>query len=80
MGKELFIRAQKMKDSLIQWRRSLHRHPELGLELPRTSAFVQNELNRLGISYETYVDGSCLLAKKRKMFSVAKRYGCPSDQ
>lgn len=61
MGKELFIRAQKMKDSLIQWRRSLHRHPELGLELPRTSAFVQNELNRLGISYETYVDGSCLL-------------------
>lgn len=51
-----------MKEQLIQWRRALHRIPELGLELPDTSAFVRKALEDMGIPYQVSVGGSCVTA------------------
>ncbi|SDI93892.1 M20 aminoacylase family protein [Aliiruegeria lutimaris] len=36
-------------DEMQQWRRWLHRNPELGLELPRTAAFVAERLREFGV-------------------------------
>lgn len=46
---------------MIQWRRELHRIPEIGLDLPKTSAFVQSRLTEMGIPYERKVNGSCVV-------------------
>ena len=37
-------------DSLIALRRQIHQYPELGFDLPRTVALVQEELKKLGIT------------------------------
>jgi amidohydrolase len=37
------------RDELTAWRRDLHAHPELAYEEQRTSAFVADELRRLGL-------------------------------
>lgn len=36
-------------DSLIAWRRELHRHPELGLEVPETAEVVVDRLRSFGV-------------------------------
>ncbi|MEM7710971.1 MAG: M20/M25/M40 family metallo-hydrolase, partial [Pseudomonadota bacterium] len=34
---------------MTEWRRHLHRHPELGFDLPKTAAFVAARLAEFGI-------------------------------
>ena len=46
---QLNYEADKMKDDLINWRRTLHQHPELGFEEEQTSRFVQERLQEMGI-------------------------------
>ncbi|RXG65329.1 amidohydrolase [Candidatus Atribacteria bacterium 1244-E10-H5-B2] len=41
-----------MQDQLISWRRDLHQIPEVGLELPKTSAYVAEKLSEMGIEYQ----------------------------
>ena len=60
---ELLNQAAEMKEQLVSWRRAIHQNPELGLELPQTSAFVQKQLDEMGISYTTVVNGSGVLAQ-----------------
>lgn len=60
---ELFEQAKEMMQELVNWRRSLHQNPELGLSLPQTSAFVQKQLDEMGIAYKTLVNGSAVLAQ-----------------
>lgn len=50
-----------MEADLIAWRRRLHTMPELGLELPDTSAFVRETLEKIGVPYELKVNGSCVV-------------------
>ena len=40
--------AQALKDEIAQWRQTLHRHPELGLNTPWTQEFVVNQLRSMG--------------------------------
>ena len=40
--------AKTIQENVCETRRWLHRHPELGLELPETAAFVENRLKELG--------------------------------
>lgn len=47
---------------MIAWRRALHQIPELDLSLPKTSAFVQERLHDMGISFITLVEGNCVVA------------------
>lgn len=52
----IFLEAQALKETIIAHRRHLHRIPELGLELPETAAYVEEQLRKMG--YETQRIGS----------------------
>ncbi|MBI5959227.1 MAG: amidohydrolase [Chloroflexi bacterium] len=46
------------QDAWIACRRDLHRHPELGFDLPRTAGLVAAELTRLGLEVQTGIGQS----------------------
>jgi amidohydrolase len=46
---EIFNKAQQLNDRLVDWRRTIHRHPELGLQEVRTAHFVSDTLASFGI-------------------------------
>ncbi len=48
---DFLVKANEIKDELIQIRRDFHRNPELGFELHRTSQKVRDFLEREGIEY-----------------------------
>lgn len=54
--------AAAIREDLISWRRYLHQNPELGLKLPKTSAFIQAELDKMGISYTVSEENSHVVA------------------
>ncbi|MDO4443209.1 MAG: M20 family metallopeptidase [Slackia sp.] len=58
----LFEEAHAIESDIVEWRRKLHRTPELGIDLPLTSAFVQRTLAEFGIPFTTSVNGSCVTA------------------
>ena len=39
-AKELLGRAQALEPQLVEWRRTLHRHPEVGFDLPQTLSLI----------------------------------------
>ena len=43
---------------LTEWRRDLHRHPELAFEEHRTSAFVADQLRAFGLQVTTGIAGN----------------------
>jgi amidohydrolase len=47
--------TQRIEPALIEIRRDIHAHPELGFEEVRTAGVVARELQRLGISHQTRV-------------------------
>ena len=57
-GKQFYEEAQSFYDDLVKWRRDLHQIPELGLDLPKTSEYVQRRLTEMGIPFTTIVNGS----------------------
>ena len=59
---DFYKEALGMKDQLVEWRHTLHQMPELSLELPKTSAFVQEQLTSMGIPFKTLVNGNCVVA------------------
>jgi amidohydrolase len=46
---DLLPAARAMLPELVEFRRRLHRHPEVGLDLPWTQAVVADELRKLGL-------------------------------
>ncbi|MBR5284553.1 MAG: amidohydrolase [Clostridia bacterium] len=52
----LFNEAKAIKDTLVEHRKYLHQNPELGLELPKTAAYVEEQLKKMG--YEPQRIGS----------------------
>src|SRR2546426_3925767 len=46
---EILSEARALLDDAIQLRRRIHRHPEIGLTLPRTQATVLEALDALGL-------------------------------
>ena len=61
MYSAIYSEAKQMFEELTAWRRELHGIPELGLELPKTSAFIQKKLTEFGISFDTKVNGNCVV-------------------
>ena len=49
MKSALFKEAQALQDQTVALRRDIHRHPELGLNLPRTRATVLEALSDLDL-------------------------------
>lgn len=54
--------ASELQEQLVKWRRELHQIPEVGLCLPKTMTYIQNELEKMGISYKLHEDISCIEA------------------
>lgn len=46
----IYNEAIEMYEELVEWRRELHKIPELGLELPQTVSFIKNQINKMGYS------------------------------
>jgi len=46
---EILVDAERVAADAIQLRRRIHRHPEIGLALPRTQAAVLEALDGLGL-------------------------------
>ena len=42
-------RAEELKEEIVRDRRYLHQHPELGCDLPVTSAYVEKRLKEIGL-------------------------------
>lgn len=55
-------KALSISGEIIKWRRELHRFPETGLILPKTSAYVKERLDEMGIDYQTYEGHSGIVA------------------
>lgn len=54
--------AQQIKNELIQWRRTIHRNPELGFEVFQTAELITQILNGLGIETQNGVGKSGIIA------------------
>lgn len=50
--KQILESAKLLKDELVEIRRHIHAHPEVGAHLPETTAFVKQKLEEFG--YEPY--------------------------
>lgn len=59
----IYEEARGLESELTAWRRKLHQNPELGLDLPLTSSFVQETLAGLGIPFKTMAGGSCVVGQ-----------------
>lgn len=46
--------AESYKSEIIKFRRHVHMYPELGFQEYKTSAFIKEELEKLGLSHKTY--------------------------
>ena len=71
-SEELLKEARVLEPQLQQWRRTLHRHPEVGFDLPHTKELVKKALT----------EGWCHCAgrrqKARQDHPAACRYGRPA--
>ena len=56
-------KAQLIHDYLIKIRREIHQHPELGYQETNTAKLISKELDALGISYQTSVAKTGLIAE-----------------
>lgn len=60
----MFVDNQQYREvekDLIQWRRDLHQIPEIGFDLPKTTAYVRKVLEEIGIEYKELVNGSAIV-------------------
>lgn len=53
-------RSKELERELIENRRYLHRHPELGIHLPQTSAYVRKQLEKMGYQVEAAGNGGLI--------------------
>lgn len=59
---KIWAEAQELNEQLVTWRRYLHQIPELGINLPQTTAYVAEQLTKLGVDHEVFEDVSCIVA------------------
>lgn len=58
---ELRVEAEKYAETIKEWRRDIHAHPEVGFELPRTSGMVADLLKQFGFDVKTGFAKSAVL-------------------
>jgi amidohydrolase len=63
--KDLHAAAATILDEIVDLRRRIHRHPELGLSLPRTQATVLEALDGLGLEVKTGARTTSVIARLR---------------
>lgn len=65
---EIQEEIKRIEDEIIEWRRDIHRHPELGFEEERTSDLVSEKLKEWGYEVEKMA-GTGLAANLKNEFS-----------
>lgn len=55
MSREIDVATTKIMPKLIEWRRHIHQHPELGNREVKTAKFIEDHLRRLGLEVRTGV-------------------------
>ena len=78
---KLLEAAKALEPQLQEWRRTLHRHPEVGFDLPQTKALVKKALTEMG--YTPQDCGKCGVValaggkrqKARQGDPAARRHG-----
>ncbi len=50
---DLHQEALNLREELVRWRRWLHTHPELGMDLPGTAAYVRTQLEEMGYTVQS---------------------------
>ena len=58
----LLDESKKNAEQLVQWYRTLHQMPEVGMQVYKTSAYVQEQLKAMNIPFQTYCDGCAIVA------------------
>lgn len=48
----IYRKAKELQDELVGIRRTIHQFPEIGMDLPKTSAFMKQKLESLGLKPE----------------------------
>lgn len=56
------LEIRSLQAQLVEWRRGLHQRPELGFKEKLTSAFIAQKLQEWGISHQTGVAGTGIVA------------------
>jgi len=56
-------KAKTIEEQIIEWRRDIHMHPELGFEETRTSRMVADTLKEMGIEVEVGVAETGIVAR-----------------
>ena len=59
-ARDVLAAAQEERETILAHRRTIHRCPEVGQDLPRTAAYIAGELKKLG--YQTQALGGGLVA------------------
>lgn len=57
---QLLQRAKELNSEIVSHRRQFHRNPELGLHLPKTSAYIWEQLEKMGYQPQHIGDSSIL--------------------
>lgn len=55
-----YKKSNEIKEYMVDIRRRIHENPEIGFDLPKTTALVKDELDKLGISYTSPIENSIL--------------------
>jgi amidohydrolase len=63
MENNMLKQAHAISEELIEWRRDLHMHPEIGFELHRTSKIVADELEKMGYRVKRRVGKTGVVAE-----------------
>ena len=58
----MWEKCKELQEELVRMRRELHQIPELGGELPKTRAYVEEKLKELGIPFVENKTDSGLIA------------------
>ena len=53
MSKEIEAATAKVMSKVIEWRRHVHKYPELGNSEVKTAKFVEDHLRKLGLEVKT---------------------------
>jgi len=69
MNNEILEAARRSQPQIVADRRFVHKHPEIGFDLPNTSSFIQKRLSEMGI--ESQICGGVIDEKTREAFKFA---------
>jgi amidohydrolase len=61
-GNRIRLAIRTLEPQLIAWRRHLHQRPELGFQEWETSAYISQELEKLGIKHQTAIAQTGIVA------------------